>query len=129
MKWISIVLLVFSTYLVVDKSWSAEENIYKSCSPLAKVKSQLTGTDTTLTTLTSGQMNWLRGFWMGIPPSLQGSYPGTGAILLEKKGEPGGMIVWTNGPLACLPARVPPQFVTAIKNLKTGPLDKNGDEL
>ena len=56
MKWISIVLLVFSTYLVADKSWSAEAD--KACSSLAKVKSQLTGTDTTLTTLTPGQVNW-----------------------------------------------------------------------
>ena len=100
----------------------------EKCTSMAQLKKQI-GDGVTVTSLSPGQMNWLRGFWMGRPPTLQGAYPGTGAILLQHAGDKGGMLVWTKGSLACAPAPVPPEFVAAIQNTKTGAVDADGQEI
>jgi hypothetical protein len=100
----------------------------KTCSSLPKIKSELKD-GVTMTPLTPGQFNFLRGFYMGVPPTLQGTLPGTGAFLFEHKGDKGGVIVWTLGSLACQPTPVPPQFIDAMKGSKTGALDADGNEL
>ena len=98
------------------------------CTALAKIKAQLAD-GTTLTALTPGQWNFLRGFYLGAPPTLQGTIPGSGAMLLERKGAKDGVIVWTRGKLACQPFPVPAAFVDALKGSKTGPLAADGTEL
>lgn len=103
---------------------AADEN----CTALSKVKAQLPD-GATLTALTPGQWNFLRGFYLGAPPTMQGKIPGTGAALLERKGAKGGMIVWTLNTLACRPFPVPAEFIAALKGSKTGPLDEDGNEL
>jgi hypothetical protein len=100
----------------------------KTCSSLAKVRSELKD-GVTMTGLTPGQFNFLRGFYMGVPPTLQGKIPGTGAVLFEHKGDKGGVIVWTLGSLACHPTPVPPEFNAAMKSSATGTLDADGNEL
>ncbi len=100
----------------------------ENCAAMSKIKAQLTE-GTTLTALTPGQWNFLRGFYLGAPPTLQGKIPGTGAALIERKGSKGGMIVWTRGLLACSPFPVPQALVDAIKRSKTGPLGEDGTEL
>jgi hypothetical protein len=100
----------------------------KNCSSLAKIKSELKD-GVTMTALTPGQFNFLRGFYMGVPPTLQGKIPGAGAVLFEHKGDSGGVIVWTLGSLACHPTPVPPKFIAAMKSSTTGALDADGNEL
>ncbi len=78
--------------------------------PCAKVKKDLKD-GVTVTSLSPGQLNWLRGYWMGTPPQLQGAYPGSSAVLMERKGAPGGVLLWVRGSLYCNGAPVPPQFV------------------
>ena len=99
-----------------------------TCTALSKVKAQLAD-GATMTALTPGQWNFLRGFYLGAPPTLQGKIPGTGAVLLERKGGKGGMIVWTRGALACSPFPVPPEFIVALKGTTTGELGADGEEL
>ena len=100
----------------------------KTCSSLAKLKAGLKD-GVTMTALTPGQFNFLRGFYMGVPPTLRGTIPGTGAILFEHKGDKGGMIVWTLGSLVCQPTPVPPEFIFVMKSSTTGALDADGNEL
>jgi hypothetical protein len=70
-----------------------------------------------------------RGFYMALPPMLQGKLPGSGALLIEHDGDEGGLVFWTKGVLACRPAPVPKALITALKQTKTGKLDIYGDEL
>jgi hypothetical protein len=100
----------------------------KTCSSLAKLRKEL-APGVVMSALTLGQFNFLRGFYMGVPPTLQGKIPGTGAFLFEHQGDKGGVIVWTLGPLACQPTPVPPAFIATMKASATGILDADGNEL
>ena len=77
----------------------------------------------------AGQFNFLRGFYMGVPPTLEGKIPRTGAFLFVHQGDKGGVIVWTLGSLACQPTTVPPAFVAAMKASATGILEADRNEL
>jgi hypothetical protein len=98
------------------------------CMPLAKIQS-MADAHTHVTPMTSGQFNFMRGFYMALPPMLQGKLPGSGAVLIEHDGDEGALVFWTKGVLACRPAPVPKALVSALKETKTGQLDADGDEL
>ena len=98
------------------------------CTPIAKIAKSLKD-GVTVTALTPGQFNFLRGFYMGLPPTLQGKPPGTGAVLVQQKGSKAAMLLWTRGTLYCHATAVPPEFIDALKATKTGSLDGEGDEL
>jgi len=100
----------------------------QQCAPLAKIKA-LGDAHIHVTPLTPGQFNFMRGFYLARPPTLQGALPGSGALLIERDGNEGGLILWTKGALACRPAPVPKAFIAALKQTKTGKLDDDGDEL
>ena len=117
--------VALSVLLFASHAFAAEGG---DCTPIAKVKKELKD-GVTLAELTPGQFNFLRGFFMGLPPTLKGKLPGSGAVLLQKAGEPGGMLLWTRGTLYCHAAAVPPEFVDALHATKTGALDGEGDEL
>ncbi len=100
----------------------------KQCAPLAKIKA-LGDAHTHVTPMTPGQFNFMRGFYMALPPTLQGALPGSGALLIEHDGNEGGLIFWTQGVLACRPAPVPKAFIAALKQTNAGKLNADGDEL
>ena len=123
-------------------SFAHAAEVDKTCSTIAKVKAAFISavadyektdkdkvTGIVVTSLSPGQFNWLRGYWMGSPPQLAGQNPGNGAVLFEHKGDKGGLIVWTLGTLACHPAMVPPEFIAAMRGIKTSALGPDGDEL
>lgn len=99
-----------------------------NCMVLSKLKAEAKGI-VTMTPLTPGQWNFLRGFYMGTPPALHGELPGTGAILIQKPGDKGGVLIWTTGALACNPQPVPPPFIDALNGTKTGALNADGTEI
>ncbi len=96
--------------------------------PLAKIQA-MADAHTHVTPMTSGQFNFMRGFYMALPPMLQGKLPGSGALLIEHDGDQGGLVFWTKGVLACRPAPVPEALINALKQTTTGKLDADGDEL
>ncbi len=100
----------------------------KLCALLAKIRA-LADAHTHVTPMTPGQFNFMRGFYMALPPTLQGALPGSGALLIERDGDEGGLIFWTQGVFACHPAPVPKAFIAALKQTNAGKLNADGDEL
>lgn len=115
-----------SAMLIAGSAMAASSKQGGNCLVLSKLKADAS---VKVSTLTPGQWNWLRGFFAGSPPALQGALPGTGAIILQRPGDKGGMLMWTRGVLACAPQHVPPPFIDALNNTKTGPTDADGTEI
>jgi pimeloyl-ACP methyl ester carboxylesterase len=45
------------------------------------------------------QLNFMRPFYMRLPPTSQGALPGSWALLIEHDGDQGGQILWTDDAL------------------------------
>ena len=98
------------------------------CAPLANLKKQF-GKETHFTRLTPGQTNFARGGYIATPP-VNGRFPdGDAAMLATHDGDGGGVILWMHGAMVCEPTPVPEAFVKAMKGIKTGPTDADGDEI
>jgi hypothetical protein len=98
------------------------------CRALAKLKSDFDA-HTHWTTLSLGQFHFVEGVYVGSPSTPEGLPPGDGALLAQHDGERDGVIVWTRGPLACMPLPIPEKLIKIISSIKTGALDDEGDEL
>jgi hypothetical protein len=71
----------------------------------------------------------MRRFYMGLPRTSQGALAGLGALLVEHDGDQDGQILWTDGALPRRPTPMPKAFIAALKQVKTGRFDADGDEL
>ncbi len=98
------------------------------CKALAKLKSDFDA-HTHWTALSPGQFHFVEGVYVGSPSTPEGLPPGDGALLAQHDGEKDGVIVWTRGPLACMPLPIPEKLIKIISSIKTGALDDDGDEL
>lgn len=109
---------------LASPAWAEEHG----CISFAKLKADLKP-GVTIVSLSPGQMNWLRGYYAALPPQLEGEYPGTSAILLEPKGADGGLLAWIKGKLACGVSPVSSKFIAALKDIHSGPLNAEGEEI
>lgn len=98
------------------------------CKALARLKSDF-DPRVRLTPLTPGQFHFVQGVYVGSPSTPAGLPPGDGALLAQRDGESGGLIVWTRGPLGCAPIPINDKLVRLISAIKTGPIDPDGNEL
>jgi hypothetical protein len=98
------------------------------CKALAKLKSDFDA-HTHWTALSPGQFHFVEGVYVGSPSTPEGLPPGDGALLAQQDGEKDGVIVWTRGPLACMPLPIPEKLIKIISSIKTGALDDDGSEL
>lgn len=98
------------------------------CKALARLKSEFDA-HTHWTVLSPGQFHFVEGLYVGSPSTPEGLPPGDGALLARHDGEKDGVIVWTRGPLACMPLPIPEQLIKIISSIKTGELDDDGNEL
>jgi hypothetical protein len=73
-----------------------------------------------------GQFNFMRRFYMGLPPTSQGALAGSGALLIEHDGDQGGQILWTDDAFPRRPTLMPKAFTAALNQVKTGKLDADG---
>jgi hypothetical protein len=98
------------------------------CATLEHLKTQF-GKKTHFAILTPGQLNFALGGYIATPP-VNGKFPnGDHAILATHEGDEGGVILWMRGSLVCEPTPVPEAFVRAMKHMKTGPVDDDGNEI
>jgi hypothetical protein len=78
--------------------------------------------------MTSGQFNFMRRFYMRLPPALQAALPGSCALLIEPTVT---RMARSSGPAA--PPRHPTAmhkaFIAALKQVKMAKFDADGDEL
>jgi hypothetical protein len=78
--------------------------------------------------MTPRQFNFMRRFYMRLPPTRQGAPPGSCALLIEPTVT---RMARSSGPAA--PPRHPTAmhkaFIAALKQVKTGKFDADGDEL
>lgn len=81
------------------------------------------------TKATPGQMHFIAGMWAVLPSAPGLVPPGDGALIIRKKGEMGGAIAITKGGAACAILPAPEALLRAMAGIKTGPLDKGGDEI
>lgn len=117
------VLVIAIALGAVSPAWAVPQ-----CVPLAKLKMQF-DKETRFTKLTPGQTNFARGGYIATPP-VNGKPPaGDTAMLATHDGERGGVILWMRGSLVCEPTPIPQAFLDAMKGVKTGPLDTDGDEI
>jgi hypothetical protein len=122
-KRLAIVFLALA--LEMSPAWAADK---PHCQPLSALKKALDA-QTHYAPLTPGQLNFARGAYIATPP-LNGKMPaGDTALLATHDGEPGGVILWMRGPLVCEPTPIPDLFITAMKAVKTGALDPDGNEV
>lgn len=99
------------------------------CAPVSKFASSPKD-GITVSRLSPGQFNFLRGFYAAISPSWKtATLPASGALLIEHKGDKGGILMLVTGALACAPTAAAPEFIDAIKATKTGALDASGTEI
>lgn len=104
---------------------------HSECTSLAKIKADFDKADkgTRFTRLTPGQFNFARGGYIATPP-IDGKLPeGDAAVLATHAGQKGGVILWLKGQMVCLPTPVPQEFINAMKGVKTGPVDSEGEEI
>jgi hypothetical protein len=97
------------------------------CVPLAKVKTDL-GPKTKFTPLTPGQFHFAEGVYVGSPSTPDGLPPATGALLAEKEGMEGGLILWTRGTLTCGGLALTGDQLKLVRGVKTGK-DETGDSI
>jgi hypothetical protein len=98
------------------------------CTAIAKLKSHFDA-HTHWTALSPGQFHFIEGVYVGSPSTPEGLPPGDGALLAQHDSEKDGVIVWTRGPLACMPLPIPEKLIKIISSIKTGALDDDGNEL
>ena len=99
------------------------------CSPVSKITSSPKD-GIAVTKFTPGQFNFFRGYIAGAAPDWKhAKLPAEGALLLERKGDKGAVIVLIRGALACDPMPADQGFVAALKDIKTGALSEDGQEL
>jgi hypothetical protein len=96
------------------------------CMPTAKIEKD--DAKTHVSKLTPGQRHFVDGAYFATPP-LAPPPKGDGAILVQRDGEDGGVVMWTRGPLACGLFGLSEAAIKAMKDVKTGALDPLGDEL
>jgi hypothetical protein len=78
--------------------------------------------------MTPRQFNFMRRFYMRLPPTRQGAPPRSWALLIEPTVT---RMARSSGPAAPLrhPTAMNKAFIAALKQVKTGKLDADGDEL
>jgi len=99
------------------------------CFPIEVIKKKIEGT--TFTKATPGQYNFLRGFYVGFPRTPEGLPIGDGAIIVKHGTDPGAIIIWTiSDKMGCDPISLPDnKLLDLMKNLKSGKIDSDGNEL
>jgi hypothetical protein len=98
------------------------------CRSLDSLEKKLS--DAKFTPLTPGQFHFAEGVYVGSPGTPEELPPGDGALLAQRAGEKGGMLIWTRGnKLACSASEVPEKFIKLMQSISTGALDADGDEL
>jgi hypothetical protein len=99
-----------------------------ACKTIAAVKALLAN-GAHFTPVTPGQFHFLQGLYVALPDTPPGLPPGNGALLVQRDGEPASLLLWTRGNLACAPLGLPATVVKMLRNIKSGALDEDGDEL
>ena len=100
------------------------------CKPIKEVKGQFPP-DTAFTSVTPGQLNFLRGVAVLNPQTPPGVPPGTGAVVVQKKGDSAGpgIIFFVNGSTYCTPMAAPPMIMKMLMGIPTGAVDSDGQEM
>jgi hypothetical protein len=98
------------------------------CKTIAKAKA-LFAEHTRFTPVTPGQFHFLQGLYVALPNTPEGFPPGDGALLVQRDGDEGGVILWTRGSLACSPIGLPPKVIKMLAKINTGTLDEDGSEM
>ena len=79
--------------------------------------------------LTPGQLNFARGAYVATPP-VNGKMPaGDSALLATHEGDKSGVVLWMRGRFVCEPMPVSGAFIKAMKQIKTGALNSDGNEI
>ena len=79
------------------------------------------------TSLTPGQVNFIKGFSYGNKDLLDPPANANGAVVVGD--DKGSMIFWIVGDKICNGFSVPPVVIKLMKSAKTGPLDDDGAEI
>lgn len=106
----------------------AENKTPSPCRPLVKLRADFEA-NTHFTALTPGQFHFVEGIYVGSPTTPDGLPPGDGAMLATHDGAKNGIVLWIRGPLACGPIVISEKLIKLIANIKTGPVDAEGNEL
>jgi hypothetical protein len=107
---------------------AANKAVPPICNTLAKTKALL-GAHTSFSPVTPSQFHFLQGLYVALPNTPAGFPPGNGALLVQRDGEEGGMILWTRGPLVCSPLGLSPTVVKMLEKINSGTLDEDGAEI
>ncbi len=100
-----------------------------NCKTIEKMKADFDDGKVHFSTLSPGQFHFVEGVYVGSPSTPEGLPPGDGVMLVTHEGDKDGVLVWTRGSLACGPLPIPAKLIEYIKQIKTGALDDNGQEL
>lgn len=100
-----------------------------SCIPLSKVKNMIEEKDGRLVTLTPEQWEFIRGIYAMNPETPPGLPVGDKAMLAQKDGDEGGIVIFVDKDKACSPMPIPKQLIDLLKDVATGEIKHIGEGL
>jgi len=122
-------IALLAAFVASGSAFAAGQPPKHICKPAKDVRSSFPA-NTVFTTVTPGQLNFLRGVAVLNPQTPPGIPPGHGAVLVQGPGkDAGGFVFFVNGSSYCTPMVTPNELIKMLVAIPTGKTDDEGNEM